>query len=272
MGVARKVLLASALCFQTLGHQLPEQAADVSKAEAGDTKILRRLRAQQQRLPEEAPGVSKAEEGDAETSRRLQAQQKRMFRLVRIVTGVSGVGSDADDGVGQNVGLRLWLNLLGNLVWCVLQFAVAACIYNSIKDDRLTSWSTQSGFDGLFNCGADSNCLCGCCCGLIRTAQTQHAAGLRQFWPTLLILILCYMLPSLVGYIALSLVRLCFRTSLRTAAGLDPDGCNDCLVVFCCCPCSVCQEARLVDNALKGQAQPGNSTITTVGQPVVVMS
>lgn len=261
MDATWKLLLALTICLQTLGHQDPEQDANLpgagkgnidairrlqnqvpaqdanlSEAKKGNTEGIRRKQKQQHQLPEEAPGVSEAEEGVAKASRRLQASRQRVGRVVSFFTGA---GVDTGDGEGQNFGVQLWLNLLGNFVWCVLQLAVAVCIYNSMKDERLTIWPSRVDLDGVLNCGADMNSLCGCCCGLIRTAQTQHAAGLRQFWPSLLILILCYMLPSLVGYIALSSVRLYFRSSLRSAAGLDPDCCNDCLMVFCCCPCSV---------------------------------
>eukprot|EP00931_Biecheleriopsis_adriatica_P026492 TRINITY_DN16128_c0_g1_i1.p1 TRINITY_DN16128_c0_g1~~TRINITY_DN16128_c0_g1_i1.p1 ORF type:complete len:250 (+),score=36.88 TRINITY_DN16128_c0_g1_i1:56-805(+) len=199
----------------------------------------------------------------------------RAFRLISIIVPGAAAGGDASE---PSVGASLFANLLLNLVSVLLQCAVAACIYSSFKDIRVTSWKAPPTGDfpnGIFDCCADPQiAVCGCCCPALRGSQTQHMAGLRQFWTVFLLSALLLALPTWIGLLAFACYRFKLRTELRAAAGLKQDNCMDCLCVFCCGFCAICQEANFVKTTLAGgiQGDPAYSAPQVVGEPTVITS
>ncbi|CAC5376203.1 unnamed protein product [Mytilus coruscus] len=93
--------------------------------------------------------------------------------------------------------------------------------------DGRRTWST-----GLFDCFSDmANCLFTFCC--YPFAVCNLASRLGE----------CFCAPACVpgGDIIL-------RNRIRSVGGIRGSMCDDCLVIVCCGPCAVCQEARELTN------------------------
>eukprot|EP00931_Biecheleriopsis_adriatica_P106418 TRINITY_DN80881_c0_g1_i1.p1 TRINITY_DN80881_c0_g1~~TRINITY_DN80881_c0_g1_i1.p1 ORF type:complete len:248 (+),score=26.09 TRINITY_DN80881_c0_g1_i1:65-808(+) len=197
---------------------------------------------------------------------RVGARSARLIKIVRLV--VPGSGFDGEfDPISTGGTLA---NLLVNFVSALIQIAVAACVYSSFKEVRVTTWAPPGPAGdfptGLCQCSDTSVFLCSCCCPALRSAQTQHMAGLRQFWPTLLICALLFALPTWIGLFALMAFRFVLRTEIRKAGGLQPDPAGDCLRICCCLWCTICQEANFVNLSL---AAPSHTVPhMVVGEPV----
>lgn len=165
--------------------------------------------------------------------------------------------------------------LIVNAIWFIFSILAACYVASKLHDkDKMVPFPAHSrrDFPGLFDCSEDSGiCLCGYCCGMVQAAHNTWKVGDLGFWCAFLAFGIPYALPSALGWIIYSAVRVYYRTSLRSRASLVPSFCEDFLTVFFCCPCSVCQEALF----LKMVEQGGNSGggwvgHATVGQPVCV--
>lgn len=159
-----------------------------------------------------------------------------------------------------------------NLVWVLIQFLIAACLWGSIREagqtDPMPMLGDGAGFEsGIFSCCDDGNtCCCGFCCPVIRASQTLYAANIKGFWFAMVIYSVGFIFPLLVGWqIIFFLLRFCYRMELRRKAGLQPNCCDDFCCTFWCGPCTICQEARHMEKALAAKSGSG-----PVGGPVAV--
>eukprot|EP00824_Muranothrix_gubernata_P020041 TRINITY_DN40264_c0_g1_i1.p2 TRINITY_DN40264_c0_g1~~TRINITY_DN40264_c0_g1_i1.p2 ORF type:complete len:133 (-),score=27.34 TRINITY_DN40264_c0_g1_i1:98-448(-) len=99
-----------------------------------------------------------------------------------------------------------------------------------------TTWSS-----GIFDCFNDFNsCLCGLCCGCCVAAQNKAAVDDR---PTTL----CDYLFCPPEYFT--------RQQIRAKYGMEEAVCGDCMLMICCGPCALCQDAR----ELKARRAAGGS-------------
>lgn len=109
-------------------------------------------------------------------------------------------------------------------------------------------------------------CLCSCCCPCIRWADTISMLGLMRFWSAFFIfLIISYLHEisggSLVWWLALVLLCTYERQQIRKIFGM-PRGTFGTIAADCCCycwclPCTIAQEARHVEKAVRNSVWAG---------------
>ncbi|KAL0232612.1 hypothetical protein GEMRC1_011359 [Eukaryota sp. GEM-RC1] len=88
--------------------------------------------------------------------------------------------------------------------------------------------------EGLFGCFNDfGTCLTGCICPCYLVAKNQAEADNRA----------CTLCDCLCG---LPEVEYFLRQRLRSEFGAGYSACGDCLSLWLCCSCFVCQNARLI--------------------------
>jgi Cys-rich protein (TIGR01571 family) len=102
---------------------------------------------------------------------------------------------------------------------------------------------------GLFDCFSNMDiCLHSCCCVCCRAAHTWHVTQLMDYWKGIGLFVCCWFCMPCVGG--------CYmRQKLRVHVGLEEDSCMDCVKYLFCEPCSVAQEALLVDEETGVQVQ-----------------
>lgn len=163
--------------------------------------------------------------------------------------------------------------LVVNAVWAILSTLAACYVASGLNDkDRMVPFPSHSrrDFPGLFDCSEDSGiCLCGYCCPMVQAAYNTWKVGDLGFWCGFLLFAIAYAPPSVLGWITFTIVRVIYRTSLRSRAGLSPSCFGDFFTVCFCCPCSVCQEALFLKKAEQGDNSGGGGYGQgAVGQPV----
>ncbi|KAM6949535.1 plac8 onzin related protein 1 [Aplochiton taeniatus] len=112
----------------------------------------------------------------------------------------------------------------------------------------VTTSSTRSSTwgSGICDCCADMNtCCCAYWCFPCFQCQTASQFG----WCCCLPMMDCCMIVSC-----------CLRKSIRERYGIEGDGCDDCVKVVCCYPCTWCQMSREIKQRSN---QPQQATVIT---------
>lgn len=113
---------------------------------------------------------------------------------------------------------------------------------------------------GICSCfGAPDICLLSYLCPGIRWAQSIYVMGFVGFWVALALFIGLDFLGTITGevfvYIALAIILAYWRQEMRLAFNMRRQGgvtyVEDCMLYFWCLCCTVTQEARQVEDALK---------------------
>lgn len=171
--------------------------------------------------------------------------------------------------------------IVGNAAWSLLSVLAACCVATGLHDkDKMVPFPPHSrrDFPDISEGCEDSGiCLCGYCCPMVQAAKNAWTVGDLGFWCGFLLFAIPYAFPSVIGWIFFTVVRVYYRTSLRSRAGLSQSCCEDFFIVWCCVPCSVCQEAVFMKwvqqsgtstSANNGWVGIGQVGTVTVGQPV----
>lgn len=120
----------------------------------------------------------------------------------------------------------------------------------TVADDGTQQWSSEP-----FDCSQDwSIFCCSCCCMPVRWADTMSMVGILPFWHAFALLaILDAFDVSLGQYLwpitIFVLVR--HRQQFRQLMQLPGTGLQDVMLMLCCSPCAVAQEARHVEAAAR---------------------
>merc|ERR1740117_541136 len=127
----------------------------------------------------------------------------------------------------------------------------------------------QWRFD-LFSCTDDVEiCLCAICCPGIRWALTISIAGLGNFWAALvtyvclaaLAMLTCFSLSLAHGCSLILLILMVWhRQALREPFGMERGGFSmvtDVFLFVCCSCCTIAQDARHVEEAIRCGHGPG---------------
>lgn len=160
-----------------------------------------------------------------------------------------------------------------SILWACL-LTLVAYFWRSTRADLIAKPQESDDFSdlqdwkfGLFSCFEDINlCLCGCCCPAIRWADTMDRPGLLTFWLAFAIFLGFSVGTDVLVYFSqlggfLGLCFLCFlvyhRQLLRQKFHMEQGGCGtylgDFLSYCCCAPCTIVQEARQVEEAVRRQ-------------------
>lgn len=180
-----------------------------------------------------------------------------------------------------------------------------ACIYKQKVVDRKPAlmspvherWRSHGELFASTLCDCFSNpeiCIHGCFCFLPRLADTYASSGVQEFWAafwtafivSVLVKGFLEMWLSKLGTVAaqgiFALVFQSKRAALRHRLGGVNTGFNwtDCIYLWCCPSCSICQEARVVDGAMgvhtacccKLHTSSDTELMGMVGPPVITAS
>lgn len=134
-------------------------------------------------------------------------------------------------------------------VQALLVLCYALCYKQKVVDKikPLPTQNRQYDHDfpyGVLDCVKDVNmCVMVICCPYVRTAHTNHAAGVCGFWPTLCSMA-CTAICCGMGPCCLNVY---FRIHLKDHLGLEDHCFNDLVLAFCCLPCITGQQALSVD-------------------------
>jgi Cys-rich protein (TIGR01571 family) len=156
-------------------------------------------------------------------------------------------------------------DVMANFVSGIIMLTVAAAFYRyyykqwPTVDEKSKGMVLEEWTSGPFDCTTDlTTCFWACCCTPVRWADTVSMAGLLQFWWAFAIftLLLLFPLPIPVIHLLPFIVATFYRQKLRELFKMQGYGeaqtvCGDCVLMTCCLPCAVAQEARHIDAAAK---------------------
>lgn len=162
-------------------------------------------------------------------------------------------------------GLQSGTDVLADFVSGIIMLVIVAAFYKyyykqlPAVDEKSKGMVLEEWTSGPFECTADlPTCFWACCCTPIRWADTISMAGLLQFWWAFAIftLLLLFPLPIPVIHLLPFLVATFYRQKLRELFKMPGYGeaqtvCGDCVLMTCCLPCAVAQEARHIETAAK---------------------
>jgi len=135
-----------------------------------------------------------------------------------------------------------------NKAWPIVESADGA--------NDLTQWS--SGFCEWYK----EPCICfwACCCPAVRWADTMSMVGVMKFWAAFALILVLQMIMHLpffgITWVVVSVVMTTYRSQLRglfQMPGANEGGTcmTDCILICCCMPCVISQDARHVELAAK---------------------
>jgi Cys-rich protein (TIGR01571 family) len=209
------------------------------------------------------------------------------------------------------IATSLVIIIITEVIWWII-----ACMYKQKVTDQRTPFEgngSQKDLEvlepgKLFDCCFDMHlCLHACCCVAIRAADTFDGAGkIVSFWCVIGVFFLEWLLYNIVAFIinayiladsnnsgnglawfiTNSLFAIWYamkRQELRQKFGGSPKMAMDCICYWWCFPCSVGQDALLLDkatgvsvqcccNMIKNGPTPAPAVATVVGVPVAVAS
>lgn len=172
------------------------------------------------------------------------------------------------ESVGDMVKWFCLVTLIDLAILFGITFVVAA-VYRACKTEVVASGqpgqTAVSGdwSHGLFDCfGALDICLVSCFCPGIRWSETMSyvpalaCCGCSGFWGWLIL----YMIFLSISFVSCGCPAILFlfaerRDALRNRAGIQGSCCMDCLSYLFCFPCTLTQDAREVEDAVRKQSQ-----------------
>lgn len=183
----------------------------------------------------------------------LVGQEMETFRRLDASETLKNLTSGAL-GLQESGGSYLIANVVEVVLSLGLGYFIAGSLGKFERKDNIPEIPGDEGrFDtGLWDCFGDCHsCLIASLCPLVLWAQTEHKAGIRRFWPSLLLLCAVFVF-SLVfnGFVMFGLLFY-FRMRLRVMGNLERRPCADCCVAFWCQCCALVQQARHVNRAVE---------------------
>lgn len=143
-------------------------------------------------------------------------------------------------------------NSIDAILMCIVGFYIRGWITQKPKVDTQGSGQIKD-LPRIFGCGDQGDtCIVGWLCPIVRASDTYHALEVADYVRSLLCLGALFALPSVFGYIAVSIAYIKGRAMIREKTGLAKDLYRDLLCICCCQSCAICQEARHIESMRSG--------------------